>query len=404
MVLLQAADAFREKAARPTEWRVDAVSDYADFVGLESPWNALVERAGLDYPFLRHEWLRTWWDCFGQGKRLHVLLVWSREELVGAAPFMLTHGRMYGVPVRRLEFMFNVHTPRMDVIVGRSPRDVYRMIWKYLHGHQHLWDVVALYQLPEGSPTRTELAHAAERDGYLTGQWRSDDSPYLDLQGLNAESYQARLGSKHKSNMRNRTKRLGRIGTVGIETVQGRHGLPEALDDGFRIEAAAWKGEARTAIQSDEALQRFYSGMARIAANRGWLRLDFLTVNGRRIAFGYSLVYGHRLYLLKAGYDPEFCPYSPFNLLCERTIEACFEAGLREFDFLGAAADWKMKWTSTARPHYWLFLFSPRARTRLVHWAKFRLAASLRGRPLMRPLVSWIQARRGAAPETESSE
>jgi CelD/BcsL family acetyltransferase involved in cellulose biosynthesis len=402
MVLLQAADVFREKATRPTEWRVDAITDYADFVALEAIWNALVERAGIDYPFLRHEWLRTWWDCFGAGKKLHVLLVWSRDELVGAAPLMLTHGRMYGVPVRRLEFIFNVHTPRMDVIVGRAPREVYRALWKYLHGHRNLWDVVALYQLPAESPALDELRQAAERDGFLAGQWRSDDSPYLDLQGLTADSYQAALGTKHKSNMRNRTKRLARTGTVALETVPGRLGLPEALEDGYRIEAAAWKGEARTAIRCDEALQRFYSGMARVAAARGWLRLDFLTVNGRRIAFGYSLVYGQRLYLLKAGYDPEFFQYSPFNLLCERTIESCFEMGFKEFDFLGSAADWKMKWTSTTRPHYWLFLFSPRARARLVHWAKFRLAAALRERPLMRPFVSWIQSRRGAATQTES--
>jgi CelD/BcsL family acetyltransferase involved in cellulose biosynthesis len=394
MVLVQAADVFREKAARPTEWKVEAVSRYDEFAALESPWNALVDRAGIDYPFLRHEWLRTWWDCFGAGKKLHVLLVRSRDELVAAAPFMLTQGRMYGVPVRRLEFIFNVHTPRMDVIISRAHREVYRVLWKYLHENQHLWDVVALYQLPEGSPTLVELTRAAERDGCPTGQWTSDASPYLTLEGQTAESYRAGLATKHKSNMRNRTKRLAKLGTVALETIEGRSGLPEALDDGFAIEAAAWKGEARTAIRCDEALNRFYTRMAHVSAARGWLRLDFLTVNGRRIAFGYSLVYRDKLYLLKAGYDPEFFPYSPFNLLCERTIQTAFDQGLQEFDFLGADAEWKMKWTNATRRHYWLFLFSPRARTRFVHWAKFRLATALREQPLMRPLVEWIQARR----------
>jgi CelD/BcsL family acetyltransferase involved in cellulose biosynthesis len=315
---------------------------------------------------------------------------------------MLTQGRMYGVSIRRLEFIFNVHTPRMDVIIGRASREVYRVLWKYLHENQQVWDVVALYQLPDGSPTLSELARAAERDGCPTGQWRSDDSPYLTLEGQTMESYLAGLGTKHKSNMRNRTKRLAKVGTVKVETIEGLRDLPEALEAGFQIEAAAWKGEARTAISCDDSLQRFYSRMARVAAMKGWLRLDFLTVDGRRIAFGYSLVYGRKLYLLKAGYDPEFFPYSPFNLLCERTIASAFDRGLTEFDFLGAEADWKMKWTTTKRGHHWLFLFSPRARTRLVHWAKFRLAAALRAQPLMRPIVNWIQARRGGAAETES--
>jgi CelD/BcsL family acetyltransferase involved in cellulose biosynthesis len=402
MVLVQAADVFREKAARPTEWRVESVSRYDELLALEGPWNALVDRARIDYPFLRHEWIRTWWDCFGAGKKLHVLLIRSRDELVGIAPFMLTQGRMYGVPVRRLEFIFNVHTPRMDVIIGRAPREVYRTLWKYLNENQHLWDVVALYQVPEGSPTLDELARAAERDGCPTGRWRSDDSPYLTLEGRTMESYLAELATKHKSNMRNRTKRLAKLGTVEVETIEGLRDLPEALETGFQIEAAAWKGATRTAIRCDDSLERFYTRVARVAAMKGWLRLDFLTVKGRRIAFGYSLVYGRKLYLLKAGYDPEFSPYSPFNLLCERTIASCFEEGLTEFDFLGAEADWKMKWTTTKRAHNWLFLFSPRARTRLVHWAKFRLATAVREQPLMRPIVNWIQARRGGAAETES--
>jgi CelD/BcsL family acetyltransferase involved in cellulose biosynthesis len=394
MVLVHAANVFREKAAaRPGEWTVEVVQSQDDFLALEPAWNTLVQRAGIDHPFLTHEWIRTWWDAFGAGKRLHIVLVKARDELVAIAPLMLTEARMYGMRVRQLEFIFNVHTPRIDLIVTRARSDVYRALWRYLAERRGLWDVLILPQLPKGSRTLEELPQAAEAEGFPTGVWASDSSPYLALEGITADEYMKSLGTKHKSNMRNRKKRLGQLGDVRLETIDTTHGLPEALEDGYRIEAAAWKAEAQTAIQCDPTLVRFYSKMADVAAQKGWLRLHFLSVNGRRVAFDYSVVYGRKFYLLKAGYDPEFSPYSPFNLLCERTVEASFDEGLREFDFLGTDADWKLKWTTTTRRHDWLFVFGKSAKMRLLHWLKFRVIPALRERPMLRAAATWVRAR-----------
>jgi CelD/BcsL family acetyltransferase involved in cellulose biosynthesis len=403
MVLVHAAQIFREKAQRPSEWTVEVVTEHADFLALEGAWNTLVERAGIDHPFLRHEWIRIWWDCFGQGHRLHILLVRQRDDLVAIAPFMLTSTRMYGVPVRTLAFIFNVHTPRQDLIVARAHRDVYQAVWKYLDSRQGLWDVIEMYQLPETSRTREYMRQAAENAACPAGIWHGDASPYLSLEGRTADEYFASLGTKHRSNMRNRTKRMSRLGKLELEIVSDR-GLTTALEDGFAIEAAAWKGDARTAIRSDDALRRFYTRIGEASAKAGWLRLQFLTLDGRRIAFGYSLVYGRKLYLLKAGYDPEFARYSPFNLLCERLIRAAFDEGLLEFDFLGADAEWKMRWTQTTRAHEWLYLFSRDPRARFLHWAKFRLACVLRETALTRRLVQWARGGPRPAPSPSLEE
>jgi CelD/BcsL family acetyltransferase involved in cellulose biosynthesis len=102
--------------------------------------------------------------------------------------------------------------------------------------------------------------------------------------------------------------------------------------------------------------------------------------------------------LLKAGYDPEFARYSPFNLLCERLIRASFDEGLVEFDFLGADAEWKMRWTRTTRAHDWLYMFSRDPRARFLHWAKFRLACVLRETAFTRRLVQWARGGPRSAP------
>jgi CelD/BcsL family acetyltransferase involved in cellulose biosynthesis len=103
-----------------SEHKVEVVSDYAALLKLRSQWDELMEQAGIDHPFLSHEWVCTWWECFGAGKRLHVLLVKAGEKVVAIAPLMRSRKRMYGTRVRRLGTSFA--TPGFSAAATRSGR------------------------------------------------------------------------------------------------------------------------------------------------------------------------------------------------------------------------------------------------------------------------------------------
>jgi CelD/BcsL family acetyltransferase involved in cellulose biosynthesis len=156
------------------------------------------------------------------------------------------------------------------------------------------------------------------------------------------------------------------------------------------LEAAAWKGESRTAIQCDAAVSRFYSVLAERAAERGWLHLHFLRAGDARVAFDYSLTYKNRIHLLKVGYDPAFAPFSPSNLLLCKVLERAFKQGLTEYDFLGGDAGWKQNWAKQVRQHYWLFVFSSDFKGRFLHLIKFRLIPMLK-RPSFRRVRGYLQ-------------
>ena len=40
----------------------------------------------LGDPFVRHEWMRTWWDNFGGSARLHIIVVRDDSGIVAIAP------------------------------------------------------------------------------------------------------------------------------------------------------------------------------------------------------------------------------------------------------------------------------------------------------------------------------
>ena len=359
------------------ETAFEIVSDYARFVDLEAEWNDAVDRAAVPHPFLRHEWLRTWWECFGGSRSLHIIVVRAGGRILAIAPFMRERVQMYGVPIRKIDLLHNDHTPRADVIVAGPPEDAYRAIWNGLLATGREWDLLQLSRLPADSATRAAFAQLAGEEHCSTGLWQGDVSPYLTLAGT-WETYLASLSAKFRSNVRNRLSRLMKLGEPRLEVLEDGPAIEAARSDALRLEASGWKAEAGTSICSDPAIERFYTLLAERATTRGWLRLLFLTVGGQRIATSYGSCHRGRLFLFKTGYDPEFAACSPFKLLTYFAIQAAYEEGLTEIDFLGDAEPWKLEWTRTTRSHDWLYVFSRSKRAQLLHWMKFQMVPELK--------------------------
>jgi CelD/BcsL family acetyltransferase involved in cellulose biosynthesis len=365
-------------ASRQETCHVEVVGDEAAFVRLEAEWNAAVARAGVAHPFLRHEWVRAWWDAFkAPGARLYIHVVRARGRIIAIAPFMRDTTRVYGLPARRIRFIQNDHTPRTDIIVADQPAEAYRAIWRALHADGARWDVLQLSQLPRASATRRAVEELAAADGCPTGVWQSSDSPYLALTGT-CDAYLSRLPAKFRSNLRNRLSRLTPVGEPVLEVLAGRRAIEEACEEAFRLESSGWKREAGTAITCDPAVRRFYTALVERGTAAGWLRLLFLTAGGRRIATSYGACFENRLFLFKTGYDPAFATAAPFKILTYLAIREAYAQGLAEVDFLGDAEPWKREWTPTSRGHDWMFVYSRTWRARLLHAVKFRWLPGLK--------------------------
>ena len=369
---VMATRAVTQKLHERPALRAETIADYQAFLDLAPAWNDAVESAGIEHPFLEHCWLRTWWECFGAGSTLHIVVVKESDEIVAIAPLISTRLRMFGIPVRRLGFFYNAHVPRAGFIVARRSEDAYQAIWDHLLSERKSWDLLQLCQLPEGSPTLEEVRRLAGRGNLPNGVWFSGESPYISLDTSWSQYYDG-LATKHRSNLRNRFKRLNQTGPVAIETVTAKESVPDALEAGLRLEESAWKRDAGTAISCDPRVRRFYETFAGRAAERKWLRLNFLKAGTRPVAFDYSLEYNHQIFLLKLGYDPAFSACSPSNLLLSMALEHAFEQGLDKYDFLGESADWKRCWARDSTRNYWLFVFAGGFKGRCLHFIKFRI-------------------------------
>jgi CelD/BcsL family acetyltransferase involved in cellulose biosynthesis len=313
---------------------------------LAAEWDALADRTGAA-PFTRPGWIEAWWRAFGGGRgRLEILALRRDGRLAGVLPLV----RLGNVVSSTTSDWMSAYDPPAEdgdaaaalaaALFASRPRRV------------------ELRQLPLGHAVRESCTEAALATGYRLVEGPVERAPYVPLSG-DWERYQAGLDRKLRSEIRRRRRRLEEQGELRLEVSDGGERLDELLAEGFRLEAAAWKGEAGTAIASDAATLRYYREGADWARRRGILRLAFLRLDGRPLAFDYCLEEAGVHYLLKIGYDPAFRRFGPGVIMREAMVARAFAAGLSRYEFLGIDMAFKLEWTRSVWEKPWIRAFAP---------------------------------------------
>jgi len=328
---------------------------------LAAAWDDLSDRAGA-LPFARPGWLLPWADA--AGVRLEALTAWCGPRLTGVLPVV---GDRW-----RLRTPADWHTPWSEA-VAEDPAALEALASALARAGRPR---VTINSVLAGEPTAGSSAAALAAAGYRLSSRTRLESPYVMLQGP-WESYLASLSTHRRSELRRRSRHLEAAGAVTREVLDGGDRLLPLLDEAFAVEAAGWKGRAGTAIASDQAVAGFYRRVASWAAERGWLRLAFLRLDGRALAFDLALEAGDRHFLLKTGYDPAFTGLSPGLLLRLHMLERAFATDLQSYEFCGAAEPWKLEWAPATRRVLVIEAFAPtpagslaQAATRISRFAR----------------------------------
>ncbi len=352
----------RESGAMTVTTEVlDTVAPVAD------EWEALATRLDAT-PFASPGWTVAWLRAFGAGSP--VVLAARRDGRLTGVLALQRRGGAVRSPT-------NWHTPLFEPVAedAATLAALARAVYGLGPRSVHLWF------LDPGGEAFDPLTRAAVAAGYATYDRACIRSPFVAIRG-DWPTYLACRSRNLRKGLDRSRRRLEEAGCVVYETRDGREGLVPLLDEGLAVEAAGWKGERGTAIASRPCTRLFYEEMARWAAKAGALRLSFLRLDGRPIAFELALESGGHHYSLKVGYDPEFRRYSPGTLLTSWLIERAFARGLASFELLGADDPDKLRWTTSVRELRLVQAFSGSASGRAER------LAHVYGRPVAKRLVA----------------
>jgi CelD/BcsL family acetyltransferase involved in cellulose biosynthesis len=82
-------------------------------------------------------------------------------------------------------------------------------------------------------------------------------------------------------------------------------------------------------------------------ASQNMCEINLLKTNGHTIAGQFCLVTGATLYILKIGYDEDFSPVAPGQMLLVQTVDRYARDGNVKFINLMTDAEWHERW----KPH-----------------------------------------------------
>jgi len=314
------------------------IVELQDLDQLSGAWDRLARKSGS--PIQQYIWAKACAEAFGDRYSLQVLALGPRDRPVAIAP--LARRRR---PLASVELL-GVHDLREPMDFLYANRAAATSLARTL---TELRIPLSLKRFPADSPGLAAVANAYRGRGLVLSRG-AGGCPYLPLDERHAEPEVA-LSARRRSDLRRARRRAERLGAVRCEVLSpAPTELQPLLDEAFRVEAAGWKGRARTALLHDPTRQAFFRRYAAAAASGGILLLCFLRIGDRAAAMQIAVETGGRFWLLKMGYDEEFACCSPGSLLLHETIRHAAARRLRSYEFLGRDEPWTRPWSRHVRP------------------------------------------------------
>ncbi len=322
-------------------------------------WTELCDEGASHEPFLRPEWFSAFVNNFE--KEIELVTVRLDGKLRAVLPLVKKRGGFHGIPVRKLQAVYNLNTLRFDLIHGADEterRTVVEAVWEAIRGSAG-WDVLETRLVKKDSWLGDVLA-LAERESYHTGIWRMDAAPFIELP--QSDNKQRAIDDFFKGSRKHlrretdrRLRRLKELGVVDFAVTSGITG--EMMKTYFDLESKGWKGRGGTAAADDPDVAQMHSEFAQAMADKNSLLVYELKLDGKTIAMSLNTRYGEETIHWKTSYDEDYARYAPGNVLFREFLSDCIRNDLREIDFLSPSTPNKRLWATGEREHAAFYIF-----------------------------------------------
>jgi CelD/BcsL family acetyltransferase involved in cellulose biosynthesis len=317
---------------------------------LSGEWNTHLKDSAIHVPFLRHEYLTTWWQTLGGGEwpMGELFTVTAHHEdgtLAGIAPLFLTNNCD---GERALMFLGSIEiSDYLDVIARPEhlPQFTIQLL-DFLSGPQAPeFKLLDLYNLLDNSPTIPALQQAAASRGWTYSQELLQHCPYIPLPG-DWETYLAGIDKKQRHEIRRKMRRAEEYDqSVRWYIVEDAASLESEMEGFFDLMA---QDPAKASFLTPMMRQQMKTS-AQAAFQAGWLQLAFLEVDGKKTAGYINFDYDNHIWVYNSGLDFGYRELSPGWVLLGYLLQWANEHERQYFDFMRGDEEYKYKFGAVDR-------------------------------------------------------
>ncbi len=318
---------------------------------LVQEWRSLFDTGLTKVPFLRPEYLQTWWQTRGGGEwpeTAQLVLISAREngKLVGLAPCFVAEreGKRSLLLLGAIEI-----SDYLDLIVSASRVEEFASgLLAYIKtdlAPKYSLQQIELDNILEPSPTIQALQQASLTLGLKIEVSQLERAPYIPLNG-DYEEYLARLDKKQRHEIRRKMRRMLELPEPTRWYIVSD---PATLDEEIEafLQLMAFDPE-KLAFLTDKMKQQMRLSM-RDAFKAGTLQLAFMCIGDARVAAYLNYDFGNRIYVYNSGINPQYFEHSPGWVLLGHLLKWANENSRFEFDFMRGTEDYKYKFGGVDR-------------------------------------------------------
>ncbi len=307
-------------------------------------WNELVTAGVTNAPFLRHEYLATWWSTLGGGEwtdaQLALVTASENGKLIGIAPLFLNGSSL--MLLGSIEI-----SDYLDLIA--RPEHLQPFVCGLLDwltsSYPETWSLLDWVNLPESSPTLAALRAESVKRGWGYSEEIYQPTPTILLPG-DFEAYLESLDKKQRHEVRRKMRRAEESGRgVRWYIVEDRESLDGEMEAFIALMAHAPDKESFLT----PAMRVQLKESARAAFDAGYLQLAFLEVDGEKACAYLNFDYANRIWVYNSGLDRKFMDISPGWVLLGYLLQWANDHKRSEFDFMRGDEEYKYRFGAVNR-------------------------------------------------------
>lgn len=286
----------------------------------QAVWHELQPMSPTNTVFQTWHWQKAWWDVFGRGELL-LIMVKRDGRPVALAPLFAEGGMVF--------FVGSGGSDYLDFLGNTSDSAVLDLILETAREMCPGFVGFRFYLVPDDSPTGSRLQAAAERLGLEYFDEGDMVAPALMLD----QPAGAGLAAANKTRLVRYERYLKTEGNLRItHLTQGNAILPH-LDEFFAQHIARWESTDYPSLFRDPAQTKFYRLLCSANENTSWLRFTRLDLDDRPIAFHFGFCCERSYLCYKPTFAVEMEKRSPGQVLLRQLILAAANEGAHTFDF-----------------------------------------------------------------------
>ena len=341
------------------------LANWADLDREAADWQALCDGCAASLFSTR-----TWVECWHSVHSPQAALLFSNyvaSKLTAVAPMYVARWPFARGPWRFARLMGDGTNDAVDVQPAIAPgheHGVAASLLGWVAQNPDVCDGIEFCSLADPSSfCRAVLAEATAR-GWGVARL---DRPHLAMSLPDTwEEMEERLGSKLRLNLR----RLMRLAEEHHPGLQRAETLEEALAHLSRM--FVFGANYKSPLPQHRQMERLYRLFCTKLFELGKCDISILRLDGRPAAVKFGALHHDRYVAIQAAYDRRLSRWGPGALHERLIMERLMRDGVRHYDFLQGAQEYKLRWKPARSAYVNLLLAPPALSTKLALWAKQR--------------------------------